>query len=111
MIELHIFTLTEEWCHLGGYDTYQTTWGGTLRELERVMKLKYEKKVYKIATTQVGMLSLKLFKYTTLRIFIHDEQGCYEIKHGKNEDLGISLHDGNNLMYFWLTGHFKPIKK
>ena len=106
MIELHIFTQEAEWADLGGYDTYQTTWEGTIRELGRVFDTKDYNGNYKIATTQIGVLYCKLLD-RNLRVFVHDETGCYEIKLGMKLSNNARIHRSNNLFSFWYNGMFK----
>ena len=62
--------------------------------------------VEKIHTTQMGLLSTKLFE-DRYRIFVHSCDGeMYEIKLGQNENTGRVIKMKNNLFNLWRTGEF-----
>ena len=110
MIELHIYTQKSDWHLTGGYDRYETTWEGTLDVLELAKNTRFYKGTYRVATTQIGILYLRLLDYHNLRVYVHDGDGCHEIKSGMMIQPGVKIHRSNNLFSFWYNGLFKDIK-
>lgn len=107
MIELHIYTQKSDWYLIGGYDRYETTWEGVQEVLALAKNTKDHKGTYRVATTQVGALYLRLLDHRNLRVFIHDDSGCYEISSNMKLKEGVHLHRSNNLLSFWYNGMFK----
>lgn len=110
MIELHIYTQKSDWDLIGGYNRYEITWEGILDFLRFTKEARHYQGTYKVATTQVGVLNLRLMDYHNLRVYIHDNDGTHEIKPGMTIEPGVKLHRSNSLMAFWLHGMFKEIK-
>lgn len=109
MIEVHIFPKRIDWDAIGGYDCYETTWEGTINKINTTIQKQKQKPTnnpYKIATTQVAILYLKLLNYSYLRVFIHEDGNVTEIKLG--DIFGSSkICRASNLFYFWLRGLFR----
>jgi hypothetical protein len=62
--------------------------------------------VEQIHTTQMGVLTTKLFEFG-YRIFIHPyDSDSYEIKLGHNETTNREITMSNNLFNLWKSGEF-----
>ena len=92
--EIHFFFNRWQWETAGGFTVYTTAYDETLRTIERGS--------YKIATTQVALLSTRFWDEYAL--YIHDNTGIYRIKEGMCEHSKIQLRRNTNLLKAWIEG-------